>query len=158
MWDGIPVGQGLSLASDRSCRPKGPPYGKELLERNSQILGYRIYASSGTSPGRGGPFGAVISFVGSASPPTGHGRRDACPTFKVLYPISTKFCRYRFPKGLFSYNAFREESQKVCCNRYFSPILFLASICITVYSNFEKELLAISPNSAKALSRSGSRR
>ena len=53
-----------------------------------------------TSPRRGGPFGAVIFFVGSASPPTGHGRRDACPTFYVLYPISTKFWRYRFPKSL----------------------------------------------------------
>jgi len=40
----------------------------------------KFYASSGTPPGKGGPFGAVGFFVGSASSPTGHGRRDACPT------------------------------------------------------------------------------
>jgi hypothetical protein len=31
-----------------------------MLERNSQISCVRIYASSGTSPGRGGPFGAAF--------------------------------------------------------------------------------------------------
>ncbi|MEW6375511.1 MAG: hypothetical protein AB1502_06940 [Thermodesulfobacteriota bacterium] len=32
-----------------------------MLEENSQIQNVRIYASSGTSPGRGGPFGAVVN-------------------------------------------------------------------------------------------------
>jgi len=31
-----------------------------VLEENSQIYWVRIYASSGTSPGRGGPYGAVL--------------------------------------------------------------------------------------------------
>ena len=31
----------------------------QMLEINSQTFRVRIYASSGTSPGRGGPFGAV---------------------------------------------------------------------------------------------------
>jgi len=30
-----------------------------MLEENSQIYSVRIYASPGTSPGRGGPFGAA---------------------------------------------------------------------------------------------------
>jgi len=34
-----------------------------MLEENSQIFSVRIYASSGTLPGRGGPFGAASFFV-----------------------------------------------------------------------------------------------
>jgi len=31
-----------------------------MLEGNSQISGVRLYASSGTSPGRDGPYGVVL--------------------------------------------------------------------------------------------------
>jgi hypothetical protein len=34
-----------------------------MLEENSQIFSVRIYASSGTSPGICGPFGAASFFV-----------------------------------------------------------------------------------------------
>ncbi|MEW6375693.1 MAG: hypothetical protein AB1502_07875, partial [Thermodesulfobacteriota bacterium] len=38
-------------------RGEGGGEGVKMLEENSQIQNVRIYASSGTSPGRGGPFG-----------------------------------------------------------------------------------------------------
>ena len=40
----------------------------KMLEENSQILRVRIYASFGTSPGRGGPFGAATLMMGRGAP------------------------------------------------------------------------------------------
>jgi len=60
--------------------------GSQVLEGNSQIYCIRIYASSGTSPGRGGPFGAVVFQVaatfrlrfGVRSNPEPHAQAKAC--------------------------------------------------------------------------------
>ena len=47
----------------RSVRLDSEVRGDKMLEENSQIFSVRIYASSGASPGRGGPFGAASFFV-----------------------------------------------------------------------------------------------
>ena len=57
-----------------------------MLEINSETKPVRIYASSGTSPGRGGPFGAIVCQVaatfrlrsGVRSNPEPHAQAKAC--------------------------------------------------------------------------------
>jgi hypothetical protein len=56
----------IEILSKNTCNIPSPPLspqrdeGHKILEINSETKPVRIYASSGTSPGRGGPFGAIF--------------------------------------------------------------------------------------------------